>query len=595
MVKCKYFLCLLIGLGLLPCGFAMRPVDSLHLPDSLKTVYETVVDGKEPDMESLIGLVEFLQRKREGYDYGILLKDFLLPMARESASSYYKAYSYYLAGVYFMQKDDFEEALLYYTQALDACQPGKEDMRLKTLEIKLYFAIGAYWYSLGDLQKALESNEMARALNREAGDSVFDAYAMNNTALVYLALNENEVALPLFAKNLDRISILPPDVYPLTLTNMAICYIGLGKVDSALPLLSESLSRAQKSEGNYRLSNTYYYMGKAYALKGDNVLAMQYLEKGVSVSRRFDEWEVRVRIWMEGADILKKEGRYEQALALVDSALSAATLANNLPLQMAAMGMKSTLNDCLGNVGMAYASLKQYLDLVKRTNMEENERQARRQLLQSEFELARQRMDFEYKNRELEMRNRMNRYVYGFVICSLVLVFGILVLLFYYQKKKVEQKNQLLEEKALKDKLELKEKELVNEVMLRMSKDEVLKSTIKELASCRDALPEKERSALSPLIWKLRRSLNANMLAEFEVSFSQIHQSFFENLQKDFPRLTHAEKRLCAFIRLNLSTKEIAMVMNQDPNSVRIARVRLRRKLGLTSKSESLSEFLSRY
>ena len=135
MVKCKYFLCLLIGLGLLPCGFAMRPVDSLHLPDSLKTVYETVVDGKEPDMESLIGLVEFLQRKREGYDYGILLKDFLLPMARESASSYYKAYSYYLAGVYFMQKDDFEEALLYYTQALDACQPGKEDMRLKTLEI----------------------------------------------------------------------------------------------------------------------------------------------------------------------------------------------------------------------------------------------------------------------------------------------------------------------------------------------------------------------------------------------------------------------------------------------------------------------------
>lgn len=90
-------------------------------------------------------------------------------------------------------------------------------------------------------------------------------------------------------------------------------------------------------------------------------------------------------------------------------------------------------------------------------------------------------------------------------------------------------------------------------------------------------------------------SLNANMLAEFEASFSQIHQSFFENLQKDFPRLTHAEKRLCAFIRLNLSTKEIAMVMNQDPNSVRIARVRLRRKLGLTSKSESLSEFLSRY
>ena len=110
-----------------------------------------------------------------------------------------------------------------------------------------------------------------------------------------------------------------------------------------------------------------------------------------------------------------------------------------------------------------------------------------------------------------------------------------------------------------------------------------------------DALPEKERSALSPLIWKMRRSLNSNMLAEFEASFSQMHQRFFERLQQDYPRLTHSEKRLCAFIKLNLSTKEIAMIMNQDPNSVRIARVRLRRKLGLTQKSESLSEFLSRY
>ena len=290
-----------------------------------------------------------------------------------------------------------------------------------------------------------------------------------------------------------------------------------------------------------------------------------------------------------------KQSDYGGALALIDSAMRTAEDSKNRLIQMEAIGMKSTLNDCAGNMEAAYVSLKQYLELVRQANMEENERQTRRQLLQSEFELARQRIDFEYKNRELEMRNQMNRYTYGFTICFLVLSFGIIVVLFYYKKKKVELKNRQLEEQALKDELELKEKELVNEVMLRMAKDEVLKDTIKELVSHGDKMPDKERQALSPLIWKMRRSLNSNMLAEFEASFSQMHQRFFERLQQDYPRLTHSEKRLCAFIKLNLSTKEIAMIMNQDPNSVRIARVRLRRKLGLTQKSESLSEFLSRY
>ena len=198
------------------------------------------------------------------------------------------------------------------------------------------------------------------------------------------------------------------------------------------------------------------------------------------------------------------------------------------------------------------------------------------------------------------MKKCKNILLYFVALITILIIIILLAVRFIFWRDDTDNSDTVINEVTvdyydLEDKLELKEKELVNEVMLRMSKDEVLKSTIKELASCRDALPEKERSALSPLIWKLRRSLNANMLAEFEASFSQIHQSFFENLQKDFPRLTHAEKRLCAFIRLNLSTKEIAMVMNQDPNSVRIARVRLRRKLGLTSKSESLSEFLSRY
>lgn len=566
------------------------------LPDSM---YEVLGNAAKGDyVDNLISAIEYLQRNREGYDYGELLTESLLPAVNAGASLYQKAYSYYLAGIYFMMTDDWEQSLLYYAQALGCCTSGKdgsERAELEKVEIKVYFAMGSYWYSLGDLQKALEANETARNLNNAVGDSMFDAYVLNNTALIYKTLGENAAALPLFRQNLERMHILPPDVYPLTLANMASCYIGLGQVDSAVALLDSALKISNVSEGNYELSNTYYLLGKAYNLEGDLVSAMRCLDKGLEASRRFGEMDLRARIWMEKAAVLEKQSDYEGALALIDSAMRTVEDSKNRLIQMEAIGMKSTLNDCAGNMEEAYVSLKQYLELVRQANMEENERQTRRQLLQSEFELARQRIDFEYKNRELELRNQMNRYTYGFTICFLVLSFGIIVVLFYYKKKKVELKNRQLEEQALKDELELKEKELVNEVMLRMAKDEVLKDTIKELVSHGDKMPDKERQALSPLIWKMRRSLNSNMLAEFEASFSQMHQRFFERLQQDYPRLTHSEKRLCAFIKLNLSTKEIAMIMNQDPNSVRIARVRLRRKLGLTQKSESLSEFLSRY
>ena len=74
-----------------------------------------------------------------------------------------------------------------------------------------------------------------------------------------------------------------------------------------------------------------------------------------------------------------------------------------------------------------------------------------------------------------------------------------------------------------------------------------------------------------------------HMWSEFETHFSTVFEDFYINLNKRYPGLTPNESKLCALLRLNLSTKEIASITAQNPKSVDMARYRLRKKMNLNS------------
>ena len=73
------------------------------------------------------------------------------------------------------------------------------------------------------------------------------------------------------------------------------------------------------------------------------------------------------------------------------------------------------------------------------------------------------------------------------------------------------------------------------------------------------------------------------------------NDTFFENLVKEYPNLTKNERKLCTFIHMNLSTKEIAQITHQSTGSINVARSRLRQKFGLTDSDTSLIVFLDRF
>ena len=78
-------------------------------------------------------------------------------------------------------------------------------------------------------------------------------------------------------------------------------------------------------------------------------------------------------------------------------------------------------------------------------------------------------------------------------------------------------------------------------------------------------------------------------IKEFQMNVEKVNQDFFNRLNQKFPDLTPNERHLCGLIRLNLSTKEIAVIRNISPKSVEMGRYRLRKKLNLGPKEEITS------
>ena len=95
---------------------------------------------------------------------------------------------------------------------------------------------------------------------------------------------------------------------------------------------------------------------------------------------------------------------------------------------------------------------------------------------------------------------------------------------------------------------------------------------------------------------KMTRSLNDddNMDKEWEnftKHFDKVHSDFVVGLKEKHPTISGNELKLCAYLRMNLSTKEIAQLMNISLRGVEISRYRLRKKLQLTSET-SLFDYL---
>ena len=78
---------------------------------------------------------------------------------------------------------------------------------------------------------------------------------------------------------------------------------------------------------------------------------------------------------------------------------------------------------------------------------------------------------------------------------------------------------------------------------------------------------------------------------QFEIHFDEVHDGFIRKLREDFPEITPQEIKLCAYLRMNMTSKEIANILRITVRGVEMSRYRLRKKLHL-EQNENLIEFM---
>jgi DNA-binding CsgD family transcriptional regulator len=94
------------------------------------------------------------------------------------------------------------------------------------------------------------------------------------------------------------------------------------------------------------------------------------------------------------------------------------------------------------------------------------------------------------------------------------------------------------------------------------------------------------------LVKKISKELDTDKQWEvFESHFESVHEAFLKRLKTQYPDLSPRELKLCAYLRLNISSKEIAALMNISTRGVEISRYRLRKKLQL-SRNDNLTDFI---
>jgi DNA-binding CsgD family transcriptional regulator len=159
------------------------------------------------------------------------------------------------------------------------------------------------------------------------------------------------------------------------------------------------------------------------------------------------------------------------------------------------------------------------------------------------------------------------------------------------EKEIINLKNESLQSEVIH-----KNKELANTTLHLIHKNKILNAIKAQLNGLLESnMAQAKKNQIDSLIYKINRELKNEKFQEvFDDYFDDVHQDFISRLKDRHSNLSPRELRLCAYLKMNLSTKEIAPLMNISIRGVEIGRYRLRKKLEL-ERDDNLIDYLLKF
>lgn len=492
--------------------------------------------------------------------------------------------------------------------------------------------LGVYYAIISDYENSLKTLDKAIVLQKELNDSTSVAEALNNKGIILNDLGKFDDAIATHIEALKIKEALKSEPWTIAYSyynigaaynsivnfEMSINYLEkakaiFSKLDNyreennavnsiiainlkhtkqytkAIAILKEVISEYKDMNYNNDLAGAYNSLGQVY-MKTDSVLkAKKLFEQSLAIGKQYEQKALLALNLTELGNVElslnnnRKALRYFKEALAIDEETQAKDKVKNDYLDISKAQAK------LGNYRKAYQNhlkfFKLHDELLSKENYERiNELEIQYQTEKKEKELIIK----QNRIKLLEERKQKAENERLFLIISLIGALALAFAIVYGLRQKMKRNK--IEREKLDNDLEFKEKELTTHALHLAHKNEVLldlKSQLKEL---------KSSSPNSRNYQKVINTINLdinndNNWEQFRTYFEDVHKDFNSKVMRNYPEVSNNDLRLMSLLKMNLSSKEIANILNISTEGVKKARYRLRKKLNLTTE-DSLQELV---
>ena len=479
-----------------------------------------------------IGRVFFTQG---AYDQSLAYLFESLNEFRHSDDQYELAKTHSALGLAYQYSKSSKEALGHFKQAMSLFAQWNNPSGLA----ETYGHVGHYFEKKGNYDSAFYYQNQALEIYASVSDFRGKALVFGNLGSIYEDLGDFEQAHAYFwqAAKYDSLNHNMSSLV-VSLNNIGDIYRKIGVYDSALYYTDQALVLAKSLDLSYQVRSAYRDLAKTYREQGELVLAYEYFDSVHALNQTLFSSQIAGQI--ANFQTLYNTREKEQAIALLQSQRQVERQSRNMIMT--------------GAIALTiFAAVFIWLE-------------RRRRLNQRQFFSTQKALDDEkLKNVELQQH-----------------------------ALETELENKRLKEEQFYSELESRSQDLTAKTLHIIQKNRLLRDIRTQI----DHL-EKEKKVKNNALAKLSGAIDKGFQfdrewEEFQRRFDEVHQDFLDRIRTHYPKLTATDTRLCSLIRLKLSSRDISTIMGVTPDSLRISRYRLRKKLDPPT-NQKLKDFILQF
>ncbi|MDE7413780.1 MAG: hypothetical protein K2N05_08370 [Muribaculaceae bacterium] len=442
----------------------------------------------------------------------------------------------------------------------------------------IYVGLGAAYDETGMPGIGLDYYSKGLTLS---SDTVFDKYrAMlyNNIGVLYNRSSRNDMAEQYFRKAL-QINLktkLKKEIF-LNYNNLATVFDEENELKKALDASLSGLQYITAEENPEDFYSTQISLGSLYSRIGEMEMARSYLKNGMERLESINFVPGRVDAYKQLAEYYLSVGRLDSAQMYGMKSWKLANSSSLIPLEISSLKILADISSKEGKYKLA----SEYLSIGDK--LKDSLRNEENRLRLKEWEKVRHD---ELEREQESVSNvgegwKLTTWIFAclFFVLSAALVYVMVS----------NRKNDKMRDEEL-DRLN---REMTSLSIDRLKLHEGVESVSEDLSSLFSEMMMKnisQKTKSREIVAKLNH-ISDNTIDEFRQYFDKVHPDFTKLLETRYPELTPRDIRLCSFLLLGLSTKEIASITYREVRSVESARNRLRKKLGLDANA-NIIDFL---